>query len=112
MKSTKKSIVKDSSRIHGFILKRIEELKLKPADIIKDAADLGMKIESASLSKYMKHGNCKGGLSEENIIWLCIRYGIEINLMVGTPVIDNNKLTLDLPPYNEEKALAKLKVLF
>lgn len=112
MKSTKPSIIKDSKTIHSFILKRIEELKLKPADIIKDAADLNMKIESASLSKYLKHGNCKGGLSEEIIVWLCFRYGIDLSLIVGTPKIKNDKLEIALPPYNEAAALAKLKLFF
>lgn len=111
--STKRSIVKDSKVIHKFLLQRIEELKLKPADIIKDASVRNMKIESASLSKYLKHGNVKGGLSEEAIIWLCIRYGVPIALMVGSPKIEGGKITgTNLPAYNEEVALATLKIIF
>ena len=45
-------------------------------------------------------------------IWLSIRYGIDVYLMVGTPKIEGGKLKIDLPEYNEKKALAKLKVIF
>lgn len=106
------SIVKDSKTIYKFLIQRVKELGLRPTDIIKDAEALGVKIESASLSKYLKHGNIKGALSEELIIWLSIRYGIDVYLMVGTPKIEDGKLKIDLPEYNEKKALAKLKVIF
>lgn len=111
MSDQRKSIVKDSTKIHSFLLQRIEELKLKPAAIIKDAAGLGMKIENASLSKYMKNGNCKGGLSEETIVWLCIRYGIDLKLIVGSIKLEG-KMEAILPAYDEAKAITKLKTLF
>lgn len=110
-KKTRKSIVKDSQKIYQFILQRIGELKLKPATIIKDAKDRGMKIESASLSKYLLHGNCKGSLSEEAIVWICTRYGIDLKLVVGTIKVTGKMESL-LPPYNEKKALEKLKLFF
>jgi len=106
------SIVKDSKTIYKFLLQRIGELKLRPTDIIKDAEALNMKIESASLSKYLKHGNIKGALSEELIIWLATRYGVDVYLMVGTPRIDGGKLKIELPQYDEKKSLAKLKTIF
>lgn len=111
-KEIKKSIIKDSSSIREFIKQRIKELDLKPAGIIKDAGERNMKIESAALSRYLKNGNCKGSLSEENIVWLCLRYGIDVMLIAGTPKIKDNKLKIELPPYNEEQALAKLKLIF
>jgi hypothetical protein len=106
------SIVKDSKSIYSCLLKRIEQLKLRPSDIIKDAEKHGKKIESASLSKYLKHGNVKGALSEELIIWLSFRWGIDVFLMVGTPKVVDGKLKIELPEYDEEKAIAKLKLIF
>ena len=112
MKTSKNSIVKDSTRIHSSILLRMEQLKKTPSVIIKDADRLGTKIESASLSKYLKHGNIKGGLSEELIIWLSTFLGIDIVLIVGTPKIVGGKLKIELPEYSEEKAVARLKLIF
>ncbi len=112
MTVVKQSLIKDSKTIHASILKRIEQLKLKQSDIIKDAAKYDITIQSSSLSKYLDHGNVKGGLGEETIIWLCIRYGIDIFLMVGTGKIVDGKLKIELSEYNETKALAKLKVIF
>lgn len=112
MKTNKNSIIKDSKTIHSFILKRIKELELTPASIIKDAEGFGRKIEAASLSKYINHGNINGALSEDNIIWLSTRWGVDITLMVGTPTLVDGKLKINLPEYNEKKALAKLKTIF
>lgn len=114
MKATevKSSIIKDSKQIHSFLLQRMSELKLKAADIVKDAEERGFKVDSSSLSRYLKSGNVKGSLSEEAIIWLCIRYGIDLMLLAGTPKIVEGKLRIELPKYNEAVALAKLKVIF
>lgn len=112
MKTSKSSIVKDSSRIHSSIILRMEQLKKSSSTIIKEAESHGVKIEFSSLSKYLKHGNVKGGLSEELIIWLATFLGIDIVLIVGTPKIVDGKLKINLPDYDEEKAKAKLKVIF
>ncbi len=108
----KNSIVKDSKSIHAFLLVRMEQLKLRPTDVIKDADKLGMKIESASLSKYLKHGNIKGALSEELIVWLATRWGIDVAMMVGTPKIVEGKLKIELPEYDEVRSLGRLKAIF
>lgn len=110
--NTKKSIVKKSESIRTFLQQRMAELNLKPADIVKDAIERDVKIDNASFSRYMKHGDVKGSLSEEAIVWLCCRWGIKIQLIVGSLVITDGKLKVTLPPYNEQKALEKLNTVF
>jgi len=108
----KNSIIKDSKQIHSLLMKRIEQLKLKPAGMIKDAETHNMKIDSSSFSRYLKSGNVKGSLSEEAIVWLCTRYGIDLMLLAGTPKIVDGKLKIELPPYSEVLALSRLKLIF
>ncbi len=106
----RKSIVKESKRIREVLMQRFDELKLIPRVIVADARKRGMGFTEASLSRYLKHGNeIKGTLSEENIIWLTIRYGIEVKLYVGKPSFDGKSINFKVMPYNEEKCLADLK---
>ncbi len=88
------------------------ELNLTPSAVVKDAKEKGCKIDHASLSKYLHKEDERGGLSEEAILFLAVMYDIDINLIVGTATIVNNKLQVSLPPYNEAKALNKLKAIF
>lgn len=112
VKSKTKSLVKDSSNIRNTLLKRWEELKLTPGQILLDARLKGMKFNFAQLSKYMNHGNVQNSLTEESIIWLCIRYGISIKLLVGRPTLDGTKLKMVIEPYNEKQCLDNLKLHF
>lgn len=112
MSKGKNSIVKDSVRIRELLRNRFEELELSNTKIVEDANDKGMVFTNAMLSRYMKKGNVPGSLTEENIIWLCYRYGIEIKLLVGSPKIVENRISLVIPPYNEEKCLEIINKLF
>ena len=109
MTSIKRSLIKDSNRIRTLLSNRFDELETTKAKVTKDARARGMRFTVQSLSKYLNHGNIASTLSEENIIWLCIRYGIDINLFVGTPKLEDKKLTLKVPAYNEEACINKLK---
>ncbi len=112
MTSIKKSIIKDSIRIRTAIAARITELKLTAKQVVVDADERGMAFTSASLSKYLNHGNVASTLSEENIVWLCLRYGIPINLFVGKAVMDKNKINFVIPSYNEKECLTNLEKVF
>lgn len=113
MSKGKKSIVKDSERIKELLKLRFEELGLSNTKIVEDANERGMQFTNAMLSRYMKKGNVAGGLTEENIIWLCFRYGIEIKLVVGSLRVNKeNKIEIVVPPYNEEKCLSIINKLF
>ena len=112
MANVKKSIIKDSVRIRKLLKERFVELELSAKGVIEDAKEKSMVFTSASLSKYLKHGNIPCSLSEENIIWLCFRWGIPINLYIGKAVLQDSKLRFVVPEYNEENCLLNLKKLF
>lgn len=109
-KSNTISYVRSHSKIKEAIKTRMAELNLKYTDIITDAAERGCpKITKPGLSRYL-NGKDSGQLTEEQVVWMCIRYDIPIVLIVGIPKIDaNNKLTQELPKYNEARALSTLK---
>lgn len=113
------SIVKDSSKIKQALLKRLQEVY--PSDkgqgyigakIIQDASERNFKITAGCLSRYFANKTNKSILSEEQIIWLCVRYGLPIQLIVGKIVIDNNKIGIEIPRYNESESLKLLKQIF
>jgi len=112
MANVKPSIIKDSARIRTLLKERFAELKLTAKQVVVDAADRNMVFTNASLSKYLKHGNVASSLSEENIIWLCIRYGIPINLYVGKAIMKDKGVQFIVPPYNEQECLNNLQKLF
>ena len=112
MSSIKKSIIKDSVRIRKVMGARILELNLTLRQVVEDAAEKEMAFTSASLSKYLNHGNVASTLSEENIVWICLRYGIPINLFVGKPIMKDSKISFIIPEYNEEECLNNLKKVF
>lgn len=101
--------------IHEQLHKRWKELGLKPAAIMRDAQERGMNIDGPRLSVYKKMlqtGKTNGGLTFEQLTWLCIRYGIYININIGQPIIENGKLEWKVLPYDELKALRHLSKAF
>ena len=113
------SIVKDSSKIKQALLKRLQEVY--PSDkgqgyvgakVIQDASERNFKITAGCLSRYFANKTNKSILSEEQIIWLCVRYGLPIQLIVGKIVMDNNKIGIEIPRYNESESLKLLKQIF
>ena len=94
-------IVKSSSVIRNSLRERLDELELSLHGISKDAKERGRPIAVSSLSRYFNHGAyVKSSLSQESILWLCIRYGIDIGLHIKKP------------DYEETKAISKLKRIF
>ena len=112
MANIKKSIIKDSARIRKLIQERFHSLDLSSTQVVDDAAERGMAFTKASLSKYLNHGNIASTLSEENIILICTRWGITINLYIGNAVMEKDKIKFVLPKYNEEECLNNLKKVF
>lgn len=111
-KKIRQSIVKSSKSIRVYLEQRMTELSLTPSAVVKDAKERGVKIDSASLSKYLHTPDSVGGLPEEAILFLALRWGIKVHLVVGTPTIVNNKMSISLPPYDEEEALKQVKAIF
>ena len=109
----KYSVIKTNQKIRQAIIDRINILKLTQQDVINDAALRGYKLPVDMISRYLKHGDMKGSLREDQIIWLATRYGVFINLTIGSPEIDENgKIKFAVKEFNEEQSLKKLKLLF
>lgn len=113
------SIVKDSIVLKEAIHNRLKELYpsnaisgFKQSAVIKDAEERGFVISSSSLSRYIKGESQNSSLSESQILWLGIRYGIPIRLVVGNPLIIDGKIDYTIPPLNEVSALKLLKLIF
>lgn len=106
------SIIKESVKIRISLQNRFEELDLRHKEIIADAAKYKMFFTLSNFCRYMKHGNTKGTLREEAIIWLCIRYGIDIKLHVGKAEFDGKQVAFKVQPYNEKKCISDIKKYF
>jgi len=65
------------------------------------------------ISRYLKHGDTRGSLREDQIVWLATRYGVFINITIGSPEIDKEgKIKFTIKDYNEEESIRRLKLLF
>jgi hypothetical protein len=102
MATVRNCIVKNSTRIRKLLIERLSELNKSNSDVVKDARSRGREITNSSFGRFINHGNVKSTLSQEDVVWLCFRYGIEIQLMVGSPKVIDGKITLTIPKYNEE----------
>lgn len=102
------SLVKDSKVLKKHIHDRLKELYpsnaesgFKNSSVIKDAKERGFKIDAGQISRYFNgKPDQQNKLSENQVIWLAIRYGINIQLVVNSP------------KFNEAEALIKLKQIF
>lgn len=84
-------------RMHGRVKFRLHEkftdLGLSNRDVINDAAELGYTIHEAAMSKYFRSTRVSSGmLTEKDILFLCVRYGLKIQL----DVIDEGMNTEDI----------------
>ena len=112
------SIVKDSDRLKEELLKMLKELYptnvgygFKNSAVVTDALERGVKIEAGQLSRYFGKGK-KNILSEDQIIWLSFRYGINIQLAIGVPIVKDGKVYYEVSKFNEARALQTLKLLY
>ena len=112
------SIIKDSDTLKQALLTRLKELYptnlgygFKNSSVVKDALERGIKIEAGQLSRYFGKSR-KNVLSEDQLIWLSYRYGISIQLSIGTPIIKDNKIYFEVEKFNEAKSLQILNKLY
>ncbi len=102
-------------QIHEELHKRWKELGLKPSEIMRDAQERGMNIDGPRLSVYkkmIKTGKTNGGLTFEQLTFLCIRYGVFININIGTLKIVDGKPLYEVESYDELKCIKRLKLAF
>jgi len=60
----------------------------------------GVTLDKSGFSKYLNDKKTSA-ISEQNLLWLCVRYGIPVKLDIG-----------ELHQYNEYKALELLSKIF
>lgn len=106
------SVIKSNEKIRQAIISRVEELNLTHQQIINDASEKGYKLPMDMLNRYLKHGDVRATLREDQIVWLATRYGIYINLKIGKPVNEDGKITYKVSEYNEAEAVRILNQLF
>lgn len=96
--------------LRDLITGRIKLVFEKQAPLIKDAGERGMVIDTTRLSKYLKAKS--GGLTDDQVLWIATRLGIQVHLNFGTPVIKGDKLEYKILKYDEAKCLQRLKKIF
>ena len=98
-------IVKSSAIIKKKLTERFAELEnLSYGDVSRDAKKRGMKIAVSSLSRYFgKKPHVRSGLSQENILWLCIRYCINVQLKIKVKSFDQETADTNLAKYFPNK---------
>lgn len=107
------TILKASKTVHKVLVKRLEETGKTQAEICEEANELKCKITVSQLCNYIKnHGEKKYSLTETQLIWLCTRYGIELNLHVGKPHLIGDEIAYKVGEYNEGACLEKIKKIF
>ena len=93
------------------ILERLKELEFTQSFIVNDASERGMKIASDRLSRYLN--NKEGGMiTEDQLIWLATRLGIDVSVNLGILVYEKDKAMWVIPAYSELAALTNLKRKF
>lgn len=106
-----RSLVKDSVALREALQNRIKELGLSYTDVCRDSVERGYKIDISAMSRYFKNSD-KNKLSEEDIVWLSIRYCIFPSLSIGVPTIEGQQVRWMIPQYNEQVALKMLEKFF
>jgi hypothetical protein len=96
MRATQKriDILLYSKAAKKALQERFKELNLNNKDVILDARENGNKtISMANLSVYFNYNRpMSGGLTHTNLLWLCVRYGINVHITIKKePVFDNDK---------------------
>lgn len=97
---THRDIIRSSNKIKNLLLVRFKELDLTHKGVIKDAKLRGINLHPAGFSRYFSDTfNDKNMLTQFQILWLMIRYGISISF---------NIKKLD---YNERQCLQRIEQL-
>lgn len=106
-----KSIIQENETLRLGLKNRFVKLELTLKKVANDASSYGININIHSLSKYLTKSK-KTNLTEDTIIWLSFRYGVYVNLIVGTPKIEDNKLKSSITDYDEKRCLKFLQIKY
>ena len=100
----------NNDKLRIEVVTRMENLAFTAAFLCADAAERGMAIKPDRFSKYVK--GKKGGLTDEQLLWVATRLGIYININLGKPVLSDGRLKWNITPYQEQECLNRLKLIF
>jgi len=83
-------VIKESAEIRELLVHRMNDASLSYGDVIDDAATHDVTLDKGSLSRFFKTNEKTGyficdtrnSLKQEDILWLCKRYGIQTHLQV------------------------------
>lgn len=100
----RRCLVKSNPRIFLAIHGAIVKYNLTYSIICTDAEARGMQMDRPALSRYLKSfndkgeflGYQKGSLSQEQILWLCIRYDIGIQIVTKFRKMDTKRVEMRL----------------
>ena len=86
-KYKKKDLIRSNRDIQESLFIRITELNLTLAQIEQDAIAMARPtIKVSRLSAYFRNNEQgkqpSGGLTQEDVLWLCERYGIDVKINV------------------------------
>lgn len=95
-KKKQNCIVKNNSDIRELLFKRITEQKMLWIDVVADAKKYDRLLHISQISRYF-NGTTQNALCQDDILWLCMRYGINVSIEVTA-----NK-------YNEKKHIQAIK---
>lgn len=75
-------IIRESEKVRKLLNKEFDKRELSSRLITNDARKEGRSFTEQTLCRFRKHGNVKGSLATDDIMYLCDKFGIELTLKV------------------------------
>lgn len=94
-----RSLIRQDEKIRLLLIKRFEDLQLTQKEVVEDALKHNYTIPSANLNRYLKNneaGEGRSSLSEQQVMWLCQRYCIDVRIIVTAGSYSNSKAKKNL----------------
>jgi hypothetical protein len=85
----RRDIIRSSTKIRITLQQRFSELSLGYNNISTDAKKLGMTMSPSNIHRYIEDNELS--LSQFQILWLCVRWGVDIKFSVSR--VEYNKIT-------------------
>jgi hypothetical protein len=94
-----RSLIRQDKKLRTLLIERFEELGLSQKQVVEDAENHDQSIPSSNLNRYLKNneaGEGRSSLTESQIIWLCQRYCINIEITISANAYNYNKAKKNL----------------
>jgi hypothetical protein len=100
----------ENSALRAIILSRMDDLRIKPSKLLKDAGERGMKITPSTFSKWKK--GLKGGLTDTQVLFIACMLYIPISINFGLPEYSAGKIKYVVPKFDQLEALKLITKIF